>query len=312
MYRRIMVPLDGSSFSESAIPLAVALAHKTGAELRLVHVVIPLTQQVVIGGEDGADGYLSSLAQRIEEESGVQVVPVTRLGRQAVGELSYYSAEEGVDLIVMATHGWGGLQRAWLGSVADGLIREARVPVIAFRPEEESSQRIDGKSVEQIIVPLDGSKLSEAVLDEALKLGGEEATYILVRVVPVGPPSSSISGAVELSLRQELLEELEKGATKYLEGIAERLRADGYQVRTAVRKDPQPAKAILAEAEAINADMIAISTHGRAGFARFALGSVADKVLRGSDTPVMVLRADQLIDLEEKESVGEGQGSAMS
>src|SRR5690625_7020257 len=114
----------------------------------------------------------------------------------------------------MATHGWGGLQRAWLGSVADGLIREARVPVIAFRPEEESSQRIDGKSVEQIIVRLDGSKLSEAVLDEALKLGGEEATYILVRVVPVGPQRSSISGEVELGVRQALWAERETGGTK--------------------------------------------------------------------------------------------------
>lgn len=293
MYKRIMVPLDGSDFSERALPLAVAVAHKMGAELHLVHVLVPLANKVFLESDSGTVEFLNDLARRITEESGVPATAVRLVGRQAVGELSYYSAEEGIDLIVMATHGWGGLQRAWLGSVADGLIREARVPVVAFRPEEESPVRVDGKALEQVVVPLDGSRLSESVLDEVKKFGGQEAVYTLIRVVPVGPPSSSISGSIELTYREELLAALQKGAAEYLDGVAERLRGEGYEVRTEVRVDPQPARAILDLAAEVDADLIALATHGRKGIARFAFGSVADKVLRASDSPVLVLRGEE-------------------
>src|SRR5690606_20494581 len=155
MYKRIMVPLDGSPFSERALPLAVALAHRSGAELRLVHVLVPLANKAFLESERSEQEYLERLAQKITEESGVRATAVRLVGRQAVGELSYYSAEEGIDLVVMATHGWGGLQRAWLGSVTDGLVREARVPVLAFRPRKKDAPRIDGKALERILVPLD-------------------------------------------------------------------------------------------------------------------------------------------------------------
>lgn len=290
MYHRIMVPLDGSPFSERALPLAVALAHRSGAELRLVHVLVPLANKVFIEEDGGAQGYLDGLAQRITEESGVRTVAVRRVGRQAVGELSYYSAEEGIDLVVMATHGWGGLQRAWLGSVTDGLVREARVPVVAFRPGKKDAPRLDGKVIEEILVPLDGSALSESILKEALRLGGNEARYTLLRIVPMGLPSSSISGGLELAQREKWLKAQEDEARRYLGEVAERLRGEGYEVRTEVRVDAHPARMILDYAKEIGADLIAQATHGRSGVARFALGSVTDKVLRGAEVPVMVVR----------------------
>jgi nucleotide-binding universal stress UspA family protein len=292
MSKKIMVPLDGSPFSERALPLAVAIAHRSGAELRLVHVVVPLANKVFIEEDGGHPDYLDDLARRIARESGVRAVAERRAGRQAVGELSYYSAEEDVDLVVMATHGWGGLQRAWLGSVTDGLIREARVPVIAFRPAEEAAPRLDGKAIEEILVPLDGSNLSESILAPTLELGGVEARYTLVRVVPIVAPSAAVTGAIELDYRKELVTAMRESAAEYLSGIADRLRAEGYEVRTRILMHPQPARAILSQAREIGADLIALATHGRGGIARFALGSVADKVLRGADTPVLVVRGE--------------------
>lgn len=303
MYRRIMVPLDGSPFSERALPLAVALAHRSGAELRLVHILVPFANRVFIEAEGGDPEYLTGLARRIAEESGVRVEAVRRVGRQAVGELSYYSAEEGIDLIVMATHGWGGLQRAWLGSVTDGLVREARVPVVAFRPGAEEGPRLDGKAIEEVLIPLDGSAISEAVLSEALRLGGPDARYTLVRVVPVGPPSAAISGTIELAYRQELLDALRSGAEQYLADVAARLRAEGREVRTEVLLHPQPARAILDRAAEIGVDLIAMGTHGRSGLGRLALGSVTDKVLRGAEVPVLVLRGEGLAPVEEQPMV---------
>lgn len=308
MYRRIMVPLDGSPFSERALPLAIALAVRHGAELRLVHVMVPLANRVFLEAEGGTPDYLTALSRRIAEESGVKAEAVRLVGRQAVGELSYYSAEEGVDLIVMATHGWGGLQRAWLGSVTDGLVREARVPVVAFRPAEEGP-RLDGKALDDVLIPLDGSAVSEAVLEEALRLGGVEARYTLVRVVSVGPPSAAISGAIELAYRQELVDAMRVSAEDYLAGIAERLRAEGYRVEASVLFHPQPARAILDRAHEIGADLIAMGTHGRSGIGRLALGSVADKVLRGAEIPVLVMRAEMRAESTPGEDeVGESEG----
>lgn len=294
MYRRIMVPLDGSPFSERALPLAVALAHRSGAELRLVHVMVPFGNRVFIEAEGGDPDYLAGLAGEITEESGVRTVAVRRVGRQVVGELSYYSAEEGIDLVVMATHGWGGLQRAWLGSVTDGLVREARVPVVAFRPRPEEAPRLDGKEIEEILIPLDGSAVSESVVTEALRLGGRGARYTLARVIPVGPPSTSISGTIELAYRQELLDALRTGAEQYLADEAARLRGEGYQVRTEVLMHPQPAWAILDRATETGVDLIAMGTHGRGTLGRLALGSVTDKVLRGAEVPVLVVRGEEL------------------
>lgn len=296
MYRRIMVPLDGSPFSERALPLAVALAHRSGAELRLVHVLVPLANKVFLESDGATQDYLAGLARRVAEESGVHVVAVRLVGRQVVGELSYYSAEEGIDLVVMATHGWGGLQRAWLGSTTDELVREARVPVLAFRPGKEEAPRLDGKAIEQVLIPLDGSALSEGVLREALELGGRDARFTLLRVVQLGPPSSSISGGIELAQRQELLQALEAEATRYLGELAEGLRGEGFEVDTVVRVDAQPARVILDHAAEIGADLIAQATHGRSGVARFALGSVTDKVLRGAEVPVLVVRGGEAVE----------------
>lgn len=296
MYRRIMVPLDGSPFSERALPLAIALAHRSGAELRLVHVLVPLANKVFIEADGGAQHYLEGLASHVTAESGVRTVAVRRVGRQVVGELSYYSAEEGIDLVVMATHGWGGLQRAWLGSVTDGLVREARVPVLAFRPGKDEAPRLDGKAIEEVLIPLDGSAFSEAVLREALELGGREARFTLLRVVPWSPLSSSVSGGIELVQREELVAALQAEATRYLGELAEGLRGEGYEIETVVRVDAQPARVILDLAAEIGADLIAQATHGRSGVARLALGSVTDKVLRGAEVPVLVLRAEEVVD----------------
>jgi nucleotide-binding universal stress UspA family protein len=272
-------------------------------------VVVPIAIRAFIEVAGVAQESLDEIAHGIAAASGVPAVAHRRAG-QAVEELGAYAAEEGIDLIVMATHGWGGLQRSWLGSVTVGLIREARVPVVAFRPEEEAEARVDGQAIDHLLIPLDGSALAEAILPQALALGGPEARYTLVRVVPVGEPVTLVSRAIEVEYRQELLDGLLTGAAQYLDEIATRLRADGYEVGTEVLTDPQPAKAILDYAAEVGAELITLATRGRSGLARFALGSVADKVLRGADTPVMVLRpegadAEEEAGVEERANLGE-------
>lgn len=292
MYSKIMVPYDGSPFSRRALPLATDLARRHDAELHIVHAIAPIFERAYIEADGVSQAELDDLARSIHDDSGVRTTAVRRTGR-VVDELRAYRKEKGIDLIVMATHGWGGLQRAWLGSVADELIRRAQVPVLAFRSRSEDDA--PATNLDRVLIPLDGSELSESILDRALKLGGTATHYTLLRVIPYGDPGSLLSRAVEAVELEKLIAKAEVEATAYLDELSTRLRTEGYEVETRVLKDPQPARAILGQARESNVDLIALSTRGRGGLARiFALGSIADKVLRGAERPVMVYRPAEI------------------
>lgn len=291
MYRKIMVPLDGSPFSEEALPLAVEVAHRTGAELRLVHVLVPIFGKAIVELERGANEELDALARRVREESGVEV-SAERLMGDAVAQLAGYVKREGIDLVVMATHGWGGLQRAWLGSVTDALIREVEVPILAFRPHGTEVIRIDGKAKEHVLIPLDGSELAEAVLDEAILVAGADARFTLLRVVPLPIPGDPMMGSIGPGVVEDVVESLRAEAERYLTGVAERLEGRVAQVKSVILVEIQPATAILLYAADHDVDLIALATHGRRGLQRWALGSVADKVLRGGTVPVLLIRPE--------------------
>ena len=186
------------------------------------------------------------------------------------------------DLIVMTTHGRGPLSRFGLGSVADELIRRAPMPVLLVRPSEKAPGIIPEPVLDNILIPLDGSALAEQVLEPALELARlMEARCSLLRVVesrsspgdgtPGGPPEKAQAEA-------------------YLEHVAGRLREQGLQVRTRVVVARHAAEAILEEAEAQASNLIALATHGRGGLKRLLLGSVADKLVRGATSPVLVYR----------------------
>ena len=188
MYRHIVVPLDGSRFAEAALPLALALSRRTTATLHLVTVVEPTRTFMCAESESAAkewgEAYLSSVSERISRHAGGEVTTALCTGRAVETLLAEAQAHE-ADVIVMATHGRGALSRAWLGSVADRLLHRADMPVILIRPAEGGAAptaSVDG--FETLLVPLDGSELSECALEHATELGalfGSE--YHLTRVV---------------------------------------------------------------------------------------------------------------------------------
>jgi nucleotide-binding universal stress UspA family protein len=191
----------------------------------------------------------------------------------------------------MTTHGRGGLERAWLGSVADALVRCCSVPILLLRPGESTPDIAQVPQFKRILIPLDGSALAEQILAPALELGGlAHAEYTLLRAVEpfvlVGYAPVAQASRLDLKLTQEGLAE----AQRYLDRVAERLRAAGRPPRTRALLAEQSAAAILDEARRQDADLIAMATHGRSGLARLLLGSVADKVLRGATLPVLMVR----------------------
>lgn len=304
MYQRILVPLDGSDASERAVPLARILANRHGAELHLVHVLHASPDYAHRMPEEDVEwqrragdqvlAYLEGVAEELRE-SGAPEVTGSVLDGPVADALDAYREEHGVDLVVMTTHGEGGFRRWWLGSVADRLVRRIPVPLLLLRPWDETGDLRPGRErFEHVLVPLDGSGDAERALDHAVRFADSfRARLSLVRVISPGLDVGRFRGEPVVSLAPGLVEEARDEAREYLEGVVEtvreRLGDDGPVVDAAV-VEGTPADAILEFRRESGADLVTVATHGRGGLARVVLGSVADKVVRGSVAPVLVTR----------------------
>jgi nucleotide-binding universal stress UspA family protein len=196
--------------------------------------------------------------------------------------------QEGADLIAMTTHGRSGFARWVTGSVADKVLRTSRRPVLLVHAREESpASQPHELEIKRILVPLDGSALGESVLpfvqDLAVSLN---ASLVLLNVVV---PTVELS-ATFLPASTSILGELQAGAKEYIGGVAKRVQESGVSVEASVVVG-HAAEAILDMAGQTSADLIALSTHGRSGPARWILGSIADAVIRHADGPCLVIPA---------------------
>jgi len=304
MYRNLLVPLDGSPFSEHALPFACGIAQRSGAGLHLAHVHV-LGDPIYIEGMPVVDGELRSLGReherayldRIRTQLASTTLAITCADLDSdssvAGVLARYAEANAIDLVVMTAHGRRGLARAWPGSVADTLVRCSPVPLLLLRPGKGAPDKAMAQTPQfkRILIPLDGSALSEEILQPALELGSlAQAEYVLVRVVEpfivVDYAPLAQASRLDTKLTQEQMAE----ARHDLDRVAERLRTTGRSIHVRVLLAEQPAVAILDEAHRQDADLIAMTTHGRSGLARLLLGSVADKVLRGAALPVLLQR----------------------
>lgn len=299
MFTRILVLLDGSDFGDCALPLAAALARRSDAALELVHAQEPYTLA------PGAPAYdrrleddiraktrtrLENTRERVAEHLGREVL-LARLEGRVVQALEKHVADSGADLVVMTTHGRGGLSRVWLGSVADHLARHSPVPVLFVKPQASGITWHGEPLLRRLVIPLDGSKLAESVLDRAVMLAtaGETELALLRIVVPL--PHGSYPDITDgIPLDKDDLSRRQRDAEVYLHRVAAELRANGFVTTARVATNDHIARAILDFAEDIEADLIAVATHGRGAAARVVLGSVADKILRGAIMPVLMFR----------------------
>jgi nucleotide-binding universal stress UspA family protein len=304
MTNAILVPLDGSPTSRGAVPLAMAVGSAIGASVELVHVheLAPL-----FGSAPALDTALdvddarrmrepiAALADRLTRDHHVSVTGTLLIGAVAP-TIEQHVVDRGVRLVVMSTHGRGGLARAWLGSVADRLIRARIAPVLLVRPEAEQPQGRTWPPT-RVLVPLDSTTMSEDVLPPLMTLLASNGTeLVLLTVVEPLPPlepfpdvaiwvDRSGTQAEQIAANGARAEE----AADNLERIAQRLREKGTQVRTHVVVHPSAARGVLEYADETGVDLIALATHARGAVARAIMGSVADKVMRGASVPVLVV-----------------------
>ena len=299
MYEKIMVPLDGSELAEVALPYAAELAIQLGSEITLIYV----SELGKDPQEEIDQSYLQKIVESIKERAAsysgqpattqaIKVKSVLLSGHPAE-KIVEYADNENISFIIMSTHGRSGIQRWALGSVADKVMRASTKPVVLIRSKDSRSDiRAEGL-LRKVVVPLDGSKEAEAVipyieeLASKLKLG-----VILVQVLDRG--YNTLEGYFPLSDQQ--MESDKTIATTYLNNMGARLKEKGITVSTEEKLNidiiyGNPAEEIIKLANEKQVDFIAMTTHGRSGVGRQVFGSVAERILREGNTPLMLVKA---------------------
>lgn len=290
--RRVLVPLDGAPFAEAALPLAAHVARRHGATLHLVVVHDPpvpgsdAVAALAVALQGTARGYLRAVASRLDP-AGTLAHEVDVLQGPVGPTLS--AASSRADLVVMATHGRGALRRVWLGGVADYVLRHAAAPVLLVRPTEVPAT-FGAVRLSRVLVPLDASRASEAALAAVKAVVGTPVKFTLLQVIEPALGLSEPAVPYPVPMDPTVLAEVRAAVGARLARVAASLRAEGHDVVTKVVTGAGPAAAILEESRAGSYDLVAMTTQGQGGIGRLLLGSVAYRVVRGSESPVLALR----------------------
>ncbi|MFN8474019.1 MAG: universal stress protein [Anaerolineae bacterium] len=292
MYRTILVPLDGSPFSEQALPLATRVAQAAGARVVLLQATRcmgePGQQTNVLQARmtQHARQYLSLVADRLVATGLVTDIAV----RSTAPEEAIPSVADDVnaDLIIMATHGRSGLGRMVRGSVAEAVLTNTLVPVLLLRVVKKPRGAPE-PTEHVVLVPVDGTAFAEAALPHAVALA--QAMDGVVRLLRVIVPSGLVSPryADEPDLVMEMVKQDQSEAQHYLETTGEALRVQGVPVEVSLRVG-SAAPSILDESKMPGVELIVMTTHARTGWDRVRYGSVAQDVLRRGETPILFVR----------------------
>ena len=299
MYKTIMVPTDCSGFDREAIRVALRIAERSAAKVRLVRVLTtgayfgagnntrdPFSRAVetVKRNHDGALAELYALAAECRGAGDVDITVSLESGPVA-DALEGYAKRNDVDLIVISSHGRGGVSRLSLGSVTDSLIRRTTIPVLVVKPSASYLNPQVRGAFKRLVVPLDGSPLAEQILEPVMTLAVlEEAEVTLLNVVKRDEATENPGSPTRAAWWEK-----DVGAAKaYLTRMAERLRVGSISVITEVVIGDNISEEIATYAGRERADLIAIATHGRGGFSRVLRGSVADALTRSARSCILV------------------------
>lgn len=302
MYKRILVPLDGSKLAERVLPYVHEIAGAIGCDVELLRVFNPAPVELA-GPAHGR--YLQQFEASLHDESldylnsfGPSMAGLSTcvsceavLGHPASCIVAKADQTAGT-LIAMSTHGRSGVSRWLLGSVTDKVLQATASPMLVVRSRDGGKEPAEAR-LKTAIVPLDGSSIAEQVLPYLTPLAKALGLKVaLARVIPPeGLHYEFRDYPTGFSEDLALEEETEKHAANYLHRTSSMLREAGLtSVEECVLRG-NPAEAIVDLALATPDNLVAMTTHGRSGLGRWVLGSVTDRVVRHSGDPVLVVRA---------------------
>ena len=313
MYKKMLVPLDGSALAEVVFTYAKELAGRLGVEAILLnistteeHEFMPMHRAYI---EQAAE-IVGRQAIEVQRKTGIKAgsKPAKVRGELIEGyppeEILRYAEENAIDFILMATHGSSGLKRWTMGSVADKVMRASKTPVFLVRAGITDEIAYDKWPKVTIVAPLDGSERAEAVLPHVETLAkqrdAESVEVVLLRVCePPVTPSYYVSELPEVPLnwgdyiQQETIKSKQL-ANKYLAGIEKRFKNIGVSIRSEVLVG-KAADEIVDYVKKNPFNIVVMATHGRSGLSRWIYGSVTDNVLQEVAGPVFLIRTQQSV-----------------
>ena len=315
MYTRVLVPLDGSKTSEQALRYVgeQTLGFKIPIHLLVVFGAVP---SEIVDPDHPSSETRTTIQSRLEAiaylegvkaslgDLGTPISCIARNGNPA-DQIIKEAEENPSTIVAMTTHGRSGVGRWVLGSVTDKVLLGTTGPLLLVRAEEETGySKETGYSSEptfkHVIVPLDGSSLAEQILPHVVSLARSRMlNVVLVRATPsaeeyhrymnhqmVSAVATGYSGPYE-----EFARGADAEAVQYLHDVKGRLIPQGVLSVEERLVRGNPAGAILDLIDEIPDSLVALTTHGRSGVGRWVMGSVADRLVRNSGKPVLVVRA---------------------
>ncbi len=329
MFKRILVPLDGSNLAGRALPFAARIARATGSSIVLFGVATtpvdysPYTAPSKVYSEEVIQEKVRQVTMYLQDAAnspslaGLTVeihAAFDAIAPAIIVATQTYQA----DMVVLCSHGYTGTKRWLLGSVAQKVARHCPVPVLVVRSDSPMQTEDHGL---RVLVALDGSPLAEAALEPAMQLvtalsGAAQGELHLLRVINVPTAGGKFRGPY-IDFESDVRAQEKQEARTYLKALVSRLRQStqaNVQITSSIVVDADVAAAIIHAAEQSDVlddkayDFIAMATHGRGGIQRWALGSTTERVLGATSLPLLIVRPHEIHEARKVAHAGLNEG----
>jgi nucleotide-binding universal stress UspA family protein len=320
MFKRILVPLDGSALAEGALPHAELFARIFGANITLLQVLDPTTFQEMPNAVDPlrwqlrkaeADAYMKGIANRVrknlgegpvegEGNPGSRVNYSIREGKTAENIVDFSHVED-VDLLVICTHGSGGLSRWSISSITQKVINLIYLPVLIVRAFDQSTMTADRIHYRRILLPIDSSRRAECSLTAGIELTRGEASAgnnsstpgeksILYLAAVIRPPELPIPKPFPIEINEladKIMELSHQAVGRYLYEMKERLPVESD---TCVVENTSVPNAIQELAEQEDIDIVILCAHGYSGQVTWPYGTVTRNYIEHGTKPLLIIQ----------------------
>ncbi len=299
---RLLVPLDGSRLAESVLPVVKQVASRFHAQVILLH-ILEEHPPTSIHGEPHLNGVAQAQAYLEEVARGLRssAIPVEIHAHQdkednVARSIVEHAQEMNADLVIMCTHGHGGLRELLFGSNAQQALQRGTQSILLLFPREDGS--VDPFNLQRILVPLDGTAAHEPALPVAIMIartfGAELHLVLVIPTLATLSGEQAVSGLLLPTTMRAILNLSQQDAVDYLEQAVARCRAEGVLAWAEVlRGDIVPA--VLSLAERLNVDLIVMASHGRTGLDALLTGSIAPRITGRRIRPLLLVRAEKYV-----------------
>jgi len=294
MYKKILVPLDGSDLAEVSLPYAEEFAARMGSEITLIFLSRSEKDSSFSRRKEYLDKVLDSTKREIDKllqkpEGDTKIESAVLVGH-AAEEIVKYADKEDMGLIVIATHGRSGIKQWAMGGVASKIITGTRRPVMLIRAKEASPDiRMIG-TINKLLLPLDGSKEGESILPHALDIASNfKSEVIMFQAISLAYPTYTADAFAYVTYSDQQMDAMKASALDYLAKAGATFEEKGIKVSYEVRFG-STADEVINYADEIGADFVAMTTHGRSGIGRWLFGSTTVRVMKGGNTNLLLVR----------------------